>query len=314
MRSTAWLTLRKALLLTVAALVLAALSRTAQAAPSAANPVRADCAASPVHYERGPGALAAVPWFAASGGGRAVVGFASYYQSTSLLADARANGSQGLVALSGVAAPVTWLLRRPVPVLWLTAGQLDSSGQVGLRATRVPGSARRQFRSALSLPAGCWRLSLRAGALRASFVVLSLAPAAHADCGATPLHTDAVPGLPSDRPWTQATSANGRIYGSLFYDSPSSDQTLAIYSGGKTPQGGVTKILWTPSRSLSILTVAGRRLDGAGRFQQTLDAASSAGTRDFPSVIDVPGEGCWLLRLTSDDLAGVVVLRAVPSA
>src|SRR5437764_13285840 len=112
---------------------------------------------------------------------------------------------------------------------------------LGIRYGTIAG---RRFTTTLKLPEGCWRLSLRAVKTQASLVVQSLAvPAQPADCGATSLHSEAMPTLPPSRPWIRATTAGGTIYGSLFYDSPSTDQTLAIYAQGKAPAGVLRKIL-----------------------------------------------------------------------
>ena len=48
----------------------------------------------------------------------------------------------------------------------------------------------------------------------------------------------------------------------------------------------------------------------AGAFRQLFQIAGSP-DGVYPSIVDVPAAGCWLLRLRTAQLAGVLVVRAV---
>ena len=71
------------------------------------------------------------------------------------------------------------------------------------------------------------------------------------------------------------------------------------------------KVLWSVRRNWGpSLELVGTRLDGDGSFRQEFPMAiSPAGV--FPSTVDVPEAGCWLFRLRTGRLAGVLVVRAV---
>jgi hypothetical protein len=62
---------------------------------------------------------------------------------------------------------------------------------------------------------------------------------------------------------------------------------------------------WGPSIELT-----GTRLDADGSFRQEFGMALSP-QGVFPSTVDVPAPGCWLFRLRTARLAGVLVVRAV---
>jgi hypothetical protein len=76
------------------------------------------------------------------------------------------------------------------------------------------------------------------------------------------------------------------------------------------------KVPWWIHRNWgSTLALSGTRLDGKGSFRQEfIGATEHDGAQDemvFPSIVDVPAAGCWLFRLSSARLAGVLVVRAI---
>jgi hypothetical protein len=75
------------------------------------------------------------------------------------------------------------------------------------------------------------------------------------------------------------------------------------------------KVLWTVARKAGLaLELDGTRLDGEGSFRQRFPMASGpAGEVVYPSIVDVPSAGCWLLRLRSLSSAGVLVVRVIDS-
>ena len=118
-------------------------------------------------------------------------------------------------------------------------------------------------------------------------------------------------------PWIAAGRPGRRIVGHLFYYGEElrkeSGSRLAIFTGGELPGGGATKILWMPRPLFSSqVVVSGRRLDGEGSFEQQFRAASSSSGTVFPSIVDVPSWGCWLLTVRNGPLTGrfAVVARS----
>ena len=118
-------------------------------------------------------------------------------------------------------------------------------------------------------------------------------------------------------PWLAASPSSAALVGHLFYYSstPWDRQKLRyarIYAGGVTPVGGIgMKILWTarqPGYGLSLLVV-GAREDASGSFAESFPATTQ-GSSQFPSGIDVPAPGCWILTLKTGRLIGTVTLLA----
>jgi hypothetical protein len=69
------------------------------------------------------------------------------------------------------------------------------------------------------------------------------------------------------------------------------------------------KVPWWIDRGGPSLELAGTRLDARGSFRQEFpEALSPKGV--YPSNVDIPAAGCWLLRLRTGRLAGVIVVRA----
>jgi hypothetical protein len=128
-----------------------------------------------------------------------------------------------------------------------------------------------------------------------------------------------VPGLPVVR-----DSGAGRrcpldvlapVAQSPFEREGSAERNPALYTHGRGPDYNAN-VLWWVSRNWGLaLELRGIRLDGAGTFRQEFPAAyAHDGPQDemaFPSTVDVPAAGCWLLRLRTGAVAGVLVVRAV---
>jgi hypothetical protein len=70
------------------------------------------------------------------------------------------------------------------------------------------------------------------------------------------------------------------------------------------------KIPWRVANGGGSLELLGTRLDAAGTFRQVFQIADSP-DRVYPSIVDIPAAGCWLLLLRTGKLAGVIVVRAV---
>jgi hypothetical protein len=295
-----------------AVLVLAALL-TAGAAATAQTAVRADsaCAASTVRY----GATrVGVPWLSA---GRAFVGHVFYYSD--ILGDGRVNQSDGAVAYAGVPGKILWVprnRRRAGATLVVTAKRLDGTGSVVDRFSASPGF---QFPSELRLPeAGCWRLTLRSGRLRATAVVHAVEPRAGPVCEPSPVYRRTPPHPRfGDITWMPATPRTAGVAAVLFVTTYPDSPDAVIASGGKYPNGPTTKFLWWAPQPGSSMKIVGRRLDSPGRFTQevtsaTGDVGSRGGQTVFPSIVDVPAAGCWSVTLRTRGSAGNVVFRVVP--
>jgi hypothetical protein len=124
------------------------------------------------------------------------------------------------------------------------------------------------------------------------------------------------PRLSIQLPWIAAGRQGRKVIGHLFYDGRSlreqSGDRLAIYIGGELPGGGATKILWmVRPLSSSQLVISGRQLDGSGVFEQRFRSASSADGTVFPSIVNVPGTGCWVLTVRSGRAAGRFAVVAI---
>jgi hypothetical protein len=117
-------------------------------------------------------------------------------------------------------------------------------------------------------------------------------------------------------PWIAAGRQGRKVIGNLFYYGQSlrkqSGDRLMIYTGGELPGGGATKILWIVRPMLSSqLVISGRQLDGSGGFEQQFRSASAAEGTVFPSIVDVPSAGCWLLTVRNGRVAGRFAVVAI---
>jgi hypothetical protein len=111
------------------------------------------------------------------------------------------------------------------------------------------------------------------------------------------------------------TAPGGAFSGHLFYYSGApwgraKATDLRIYSGGSDGHGLNMKILWRPLRTGSAATVSivGAQLDGSASFAQRFPTAGGG----FPSGVNIPAAGCWLLTVRSGRLIGTVVAKVMP--
>jgi hypothetical protein len=140
--------------------------------------------------------------------------------------------------------------------------------------------------------------------------VLTIASYAAAACLAALVHfspsqTPAAPAVP----WVQA----GRIQGYLFYYSsfgPTPPNRAWIYTHGRTPTGGTTKVLWYAPRGARWLRIRAKRLDGPGAFTDRFRVAQNW---FYPSIVVVPSPGCWRLTVTSGRRYGRFAFIAIDS-
>jgi hypothetical protein len=256
------------------------------------------CPATTVHY--GATSIGA-PWVRSG----AVTGNVFAY-SGRMLMDGRVNGSDGLVLYThgGTGNPamkILWTTRRPGRRLTLRGTRLDAPGaftQLWSGASEVP--------SIVDVPAaGCWRLSVSTGKVRATFVVQAVDAPSESLCEATRVYRDDGVQMPT-------TPRSNGIKAALFVSTvPGADRAL-IYAGGLAPEGWATKFLWwSPQRSPG-LVLSGARLDAVGTFRQTFTAAiADDGTIVYPSTVNIPTSGCWAVRVTIGKRTGLAVFDAV---
>jgi hypothetical protein len=103
----------------------------------------------------------------------------------------------------------------------------------------------------------------------------------------------------------------GPIEGYLFYfvaSAPPPPTRAMIYTRGRTPSNGATKILWYARRGGLRLTVLGTRLDAPGSFVQRFRPAQNS---FYPSITVVPSAGCWRFSVTSGHRRGRFAFVAV---
>lgn len=256
---------------------------------AAATPSRPSCTATTVRYQAAKHpTLHDVPWVLARPTARGVFGFVVSYPKT--LRDGRVNGSDGLV-LWRTGARIVWAGTSSAKTL--LGHRLD--GRDSFRLRLVPSQdglvSEPRFPSA-----GCWRLSLGGGPT----VVVRVVPRpATLGCDATPLREGGAYARPLSSgirggwgPWR--TSTGGAL----------------LYTHGHGAGLNMKVPWWVDGKWGRSLELVGTRLDADGSFTQEFPMAlSPAGV--FPSIVDVPAPGCWLFRLRTGRLAGVLVVRAV---
>jgi hypothetical protein len=235
--------------------------------------------------------LGDVPWVLARPQGPGILGFLPTYPAS--LRDGRVNRADGLV-----------LWQRGATIVWTASGTLVAQRIGGGRAIRIPLTP--GVDGAVSEPrfpaAGCWRLTLRSGANVASVVARVVARPAKVGCQATMLESGAAfvrprsSGMRGLWPWQSSGPASLTTHG---------------HDGDRN-----MKVPWWVNRGWGgSLSLVGKRLDAAGSFRQEFPNATYDGSQGkggvFPSIVDVPAPGCWLLRLRTAQLAGVLVIRAV---
>jgi hypothetical protein len=273
------------------------------------------CRATQVHYTAGQkGGLSPVPWVKLGRAGRAYLFF---YGSE--LADGRVNRSPGAVIYThgGTGTFSTKILWAPAHAgrgARVSATRVGGAGSFTLRLKR----AGQVYPSVVSIPAaGCWKLTLSNGKSRAAIVVRAVDPPPTPACDATPVRRDAPDPGGGQAPWIRATPRAAGITGTLFYSLPADSSGAVIYPNGQAPGNAETKILWeVPDRAAGrSLVVSARRLDAPGLVaRQVFPAAhdSSPGV-PFPSSVDVPSTGCWLLTVRTGKAAAIAVFRSIPA-
>jgi hypothetical protein len=136
-------------------------------------------------------------------------------------------------------------------------------------------------------------------------------PARASSCVGAQVHYEQAPKprLGIRLPWIAAGRQGRKVIGHLFYYGQSlreqSGGRLMIYTGGELPGGGSTKVLWIVRPvSSSQVVISGRQLDGPGTFEQQFRSASATEGTVFPSIVNVPSAGCWLVTVRNGRVAG----------
>lgn len=105
-------------------------------------------------------------------------------------------------------------------------------------------------------------------------------------------------------PWIEIHNSPSRIRAYLFFAGPISSNTPTyqlLHTGGSYPDGKSTKILWVidnPHTSDTVVIFGRKLLSNDETFQQSFPMASDP-TNTYPSTINVPTPGCWLLQVKS---------------
>jgi hypothetical protein len=241
------------------------------------------CVATPVNYvpAKHP-TLGGQPWVLARPQTAGVIGFIPGYWRT--LRDGRVNGTDGLV-----------LWRTGERIVW------TAQGVVAARRLDGPGTFRTASGAPLRFPTtGCWRLTLGGAGVVARVVDRP----ERLGCDATVAPTTT---LTAVRP-RPAGIAGG-------FSWRTDDGRLLLYTHGIGPGDMSAKVPWWTRRGHGALRLTGTRLDASGVFRQTFNEAGTAQYAPgyhavFPSIVDVPAPGCWLLRLRVETYAGVLVVQA----
>jgi hypothetical protein len=228
--------------------------------------------------------LGETPWVLARPQRLGVLGFMPTYVSS--LRDERVNSSDGLV-----------LWQTGARIVWNRPGTLVARRLDGRQSFRITSGAD----VAPKFPSpGCWRLTVRSGMGSASVVARVISRPLSLGCGATRLES----GIAFARP-----RSSGIEGGWPWQLSGPASLTTHGHDGDRN-----MKVPWWVDRNWAgSLELTGIRLDAQGSFKQQFTVAGGVpGDRAvFPSIVDVPAPGCWLFRLRTGRLAGVLVVRAV---
>jgi len=256
---------------------------------ASATPSRSSCTATVVRYQAAKHpTLHDAPWVLARPTGRGVLGFVVSYPET--LRDGRVNRSDGLV-LWRAGERIVW--SGPTSARTLVGRRLDGRGSFRVRLAPSEDGLVSEPRFPA---AGCWRLSVGG---EGTVVARVVARPASLGCDASPLTEQGALARPR---------SSGIRGGWGPWRTPEGGALLYTHGHGA---GLNMKVPWWVDRNWGgSLNLTGRRLDAAGSFTQEFPMAGSP-VGVFPSIVDVPAPGCWLLRLRTGRLAGVLVVRAV---
>ena len=203
------------------------------------------------------------------------VGVASLPTYASSLWDARVNRRDGLVV---------W--RRGSSIVWNTPGRVVGHRLGGRGSFTTEGSSP-------TFPSkGCWRLTVGDASIVARVVSVPRKRA----CGATVLADG----------WALARPRSSGIKGGWPWQAFGPARLTTHGHDGDNNM----KVPWWIKSGGPSLELVGTRLDASGSFRQAFtEALSPKGV--YPSIVDIPAAGCWLLHLRTGRLAGVIVVRAV---
>jgi hypothetical protein len=261
------------------------------------------CNATLVRYEWNKRAGGA-PWIAVGPTRSRLEGWLYSYEA--YLADARVNRSERLVVRAGTEEKIGWFSRKwggsPLRVSGRRLGGDGSFAQTFRAVAQGAG----WYPSGLKVPQpGCWQLTLRTKGWTRQIVVEAIEPPAKGRCDATPVPESGQVVL---------TPRRSGLLAAWAWRTPESGALL--YVGGRTPEGGNTRVLWRRTRDASSpsgeLTLRGTQLDGPGTFRQTFPEAVPLG--HWPSIPVVPNAGCWLFTVRivgQPGAAGILVVHVV---
>jgi hypothetical protein len=292
---------RRVIALLIVLVLAAAGSGIAARGESAQSP---SCNATLVRYEWNKRAGGG-PWIAVGPSRARLEGW--LYSHEAYYADGRANRSEGFVVRAGVEEKIGWFSRKwGGSPLRISGRRLDGEGSFA-QTFRAVARGAGWYPSGLRVPQpGCWQLTLRTKGWVRQVVVEAIEPSAKGTCDATPVSAGGRIPL---------TPRRSRVFAGWGpWVTPEGGALL--YTGGRTPDGGFTKVLWSTTRSASVpsgdLVLRGTQLDGNGAFRQTLPSVGLNGP--WPSHVVVPTSGCWLLTARIGGLpgaAGIMVVRVV---
>jgi hypothetical protein len=290
--------------LAVLTVILLALAAATSAIAARGAPAQASsCNATLVRYDWNKRAGGG-PWIAVGPTWSRLEGWLYSYHA--YVADARVNQSELLVVRAGVEEKIGWFSRKWGGTLLHVSGRrVDGDGSFRQRFRAARGAA--WYPSGLKVPqTGCWQLTLRTRGWVRQIVVEAIEPPAKGTCDATP--------VPESGPVVLTPRRSGIVAGWGPWVTP--EGRALLYIGGRTPEGGNTKVLWRTTRAASFrsgeLTLLGTQLDGAGMFRQRFPEVSPSG--HWPSIPIVPNPGCWLFTVRiggQPGAAGILVVRVV---